>query len=345
MGPQPQTANQLNSVAGALPTAAVPGVTSAPKPSAGGYAAQGGYAAASQQVAKAPTPGPAIDKQTAASAKKLAKMPVYTPTTPAKGAGKSGSSESAPGVTPTGASDKSGSTPTSQTKAPVRLAAMPVAGNKEPERRERYADVPNADDMDVWAADASARDGKASASTAPAAAKSQSKVQPKVEKTQPPAQNEGPQWRDKYGDVADADELDCWAADSSATVEKVRAAVPAPGVTKESEVHDKFEQVIAEVTAADDMDTWAANIKETPQRNELVGLALRLERLPPDAPSSTVLSVLEAIERIPATFEDLQVTRLGVLTQPFKDSPDMQVRTVVKRLRHAWKQTPKDTVT
>lgn len=86
------------------------------------------------------------------------------------------------------------------------------------------------------------------------------------------------------------------------------------------------------------------------QRAEIVALAARLRSLmpPPETDgtgasvikleqSAEVCEVLSALERIPATLEDLKESQLGVLTQPLKDCSDPQVRALVKRLRKAWK--------
>ena len=44
-----------------------------------------------------------------------------------------------------------------------------------------------------------------------------------------------------------------------------------------------------------------------------------------------ICDVLQAIERSPITMDELRETQLGVLTQPYKDSPDIQVQKIGTR--------------
>eukprot|EP00971_Amphidinium_carterae_P184421 3661365-Amphidinium_carterae.1 len=70
---------------------------------------------------------------------------------------------------------------------------------------------------------------------------------------------------------------------------------------------------------------------------ELHSLASQLQSMPPDANVAHVLPLLQAIEAMPLSVEDLRATRLGVITQAFKDSPDPQVKACARRLRSGWK--------
>jgi len=75
-------------------------------------------------------------------------------------------------------------------------------------------------------------------------------------------------------------------------------------------------------------------------RAELQKLADRLTTVAAED-SAAICSILEALEKIPVTIDDLAETKLGVLTQPYKDSADKKVKVVAKRLRLAWKDTLK----
>mmetsp|Transcript_54078 Transcript_54078/g.128804 ORF Transcript_54078/g.128804 Transcript_54078/m.128804 type:complete len:573 (+) Transcript_54078:114-1832(+) len=77
--------------------------------------------------------------------------------------------------------------------------------------------------------------------------------------------------------------------------------------------------------------------EESSRLSALQHLATTLQNLPPDANSATVCEILQAIEQIPASVEDLKLTRLGVITQAYKDSLDPEVKVCARRLRSRWK--------
>lgn len=85
------------------------------------------------------------------------------------------------------------------------------------------------------------------------------------------------------------------------------------------------------------------------ERLKLHELAKELRALAPEGEVSqdhvAVGRVLEAISKLPpATFEDLRDTKLGILTRPYKDSSDQQIRALAKRLRKSWKDLVNDAV-
>merc|ERR1712048_684678 len=148
----------------------------------------------------------------------------------AKAADGTGTAETALRTRPAAISEKSGAAHASHLKAPVKLAAMPKLSDKASQRHEKFADVPVADDMGSWAADASARDGKPLATTPSDAGSSKSKAQTSHGESQPPSVDQAPKWSEKYAEVTDADYMDHWAADSSARNDKIRTAVTPPVV-------------------------------------------------------------------------------------------------------------------
>lgn len=163
-------------------------------------------------------------------------------------------------------------------------------------------------------------------------------------------------------EVEDADDMDAWAADTNVSAGRKKKAVPEPPAAPEPPVRKALEGDIA-----DDLPGWAADVdasaatdagmagagfvrksadkvdaaipKELPDLQTLVA---RLKNLPVQESAhkwdrTAICDVLEALEQIPLTVDDLRETKLGVLTQPYKDSPDAKVRTVARRLRKAWK--------
>lgn len=78
--------------------------------------------------------------------------------------------------------------------------------------------------------------------------------------------------------------------------------------------------------------------------SDLPSLALALAELAPDGcmagpeASDRVRQLLEAIEQQPASFEILRDTKLGIITKPYKDSPDPAIKAAASRLRKAWKE-------
>merc|ERR1719408_478536 len=119
-----------------------------------------------------------------------------------------------------------------------------------------------------------------------------------------------------------ADNIPGWAADVNA--DAARNAGYACPVTKS-------------------VKTPVAEVPVAPLANsELDRLVTRLKSLPVNASAhkfdkAAICEVLEAIEKIPLTTQDLRETQLGVLTQPYKDSPDPQVQMIARRLRKSWK--------
>merc|ERR1712087_738086 len=86
-----------------------------------------------------------------------------------------------------------------------------------------------------------------------------------------------------------------------------------------------------------------------PHRAELLALASKLRVLLPSegrskdeslsaAQTAEICEVLTALERLPATLDDLRESQLGLLTQTVKDSPDPQIKTITRRLRKSWKE-------
>jgi len=71
--------------------------------------------------------------------------------------------------------------------------------------------------------------------------------------------------------------------------------------------------------------------------SNLAELVKKLKSLPAEADAAVVLELLEAIECIPLTVDDLKETQLGIITQSYKDSADQRLRAIVKRLRRNWK--------
>mmetsp|Transcript_90147 Transcript_90147/g.291367 ORF Transcript_90147/g.291367 Transcript_90147/m.291367 type:complete len:559 (-) Transcript_90147:43-1719(-) len=77
---------------------------------------------------------------------------------------------------------------------------------------------------------------------------------------------------------------------------------------------------------------------------DLASLTRELVALAPDGgmagpeDCARVRELLEAIEKQPASFDILRDTKLGIITKPYKDSPDPQIKAVASRLRKAWKE-------
>eukprot|EP00405_Crypthecodinium_cohnii_P037728 CAMPEP_0206535486 /NCGR_PEP_ID=MMETSP0325_2-20121206/6166_1 /ASSEMBLY_ACC=CAM_ASM_000347 /TAXON_ID=2866 /ORGANISM="Crypthecodinium cohnii, Strain Seligo" /LENGTH=543 /DNA_ID=CAMNT_0054032483 /DNA_START=323 /DNA_END=1954 /DNA_ORIENTATION=+ len=96
----------------------------------------------------------------------------------------------------------------------------------------------------------------------------------------------------------------------------------------------------------------AAQLAAAPASASLDGLdiyqlASELARLAPEGSlpgpqdMERARKLLEAIEKLPATFEALRDTKLGIITKPYKDCPDAKVKAVVNRLRKVWKEVAK----
>ncbi|CAE7600211.1 zmpB [Symbiodinium sp. CCMP2592] len=87
---------------------------------------------------------------------------------------------------------------------------------------------------------------------------------------------------------------------------------------------------------SDEESHGPAGPRLSPRSATLFRLAGELQTAPAsDAP--TLLGILQELERLPATVELLRQTQLGVITQPFKDHGDPEVRALAKRLRRTWK--------
>merc|ERR1712216_636117 len=82
-----------------------------------------------------------------------------------------------------------------------------------------------------------------------------------------------------------------------------------------------------------------------PCKPALAELVRRLRSLPAESEPVAILEVLEAIECVPLTVEDLRETQLGIITQTYKDSDDQRLRAIVKRLRRSWKDMLKKSQT
>merc|ERR1712194_414421 len=165
-----------------------------------------------------------------------------------------------------------------------------------------------ADDMDDWNGDSSK--AKVAASTATPSA---------------------PMRVELLGDVAD--DIEGWAADvdpraateagyrgpNNAGIKTIASSNTAAAPTAPPRLKTAAEN-------AADLERWVARLKTLPVNSS----AHKFDR-------AAICETLEAIEQIPVTMHDLRETQLGVLTQPYKDSPDIQVQTIARRLRKSWK--------
>ncbi|CAE7451616.1 unnamed protein product, partial [Symbiodinium sp. CCMP2456] len=87
---------------------------------------------------------------------------------------------------------------------------------------------------------------------------------------------------------------------------------------------------------SDEESQGPAGPRLSPRSATLFRLAGELQTAPA-SDAATLLGILQELERLPATVELLRQTQLGVITQPFKDHGDPEVRALAKRLRRTWK--------
>ncbi|CAE7500851.1 Tcea1, partial [Symbiodinium pilosum] len=97
----------------------------------------------------------------------------------------------------------------------------------------------------------------------------------------------------------------------------------------------KLKDVVARFQSDEESQGPAAP-QMSPRSATLFRLAGELQTAP-GADTAALLGILQELERIPATVELLRRTQLGIITQPYKDHGDPEIRAIAKRLRRSWK--------
>ncbi|CAL1168688.1 unnamed protein product [Cladocopium goreaui] len=228
----------------------------------------------------------------------------------------------------------------------------PDAGEKEtPEEEESTLLHPEADsgeaDAAVAAAAAAAEAAAEAAEAAEAAPSPEAAVSSKeAEKTLLPEAPEAealaetvdqPQLEEDESTLPQPEAEPVEAADAASPMEEAVSAEASPTPVPE---HAEPAEPSVEATSAEgpteEAPAEVPEVPSSPRSSSLFSLAEQLQLQQGDEPRR-IVEILEELERIPVTVELLRQTQLGVISQPFKDHDDADVRKVAKRLRRSWK--------
>lgn len=224
----------------------------------------------------------------------------------------------------------------------------PDAGEKEtPEEEESTLLHPEADSGEADAAVAAAAAAAEAAEAAEAAPSPEAAVSSKeAEKTLLPEAPEAealaetvdqPQLEEDESTLPQPEAEPVEAADAASPMEEAVSAEASPTPVPE---HAEPAEPSVEATSAEgpteEAPAEVPEVPSSPRSSSLFSLAEQLQLQQGDEPRR-IVEILEELERIPVTVELLRQTQLGVISQPFKDHDDADVRKVAKRLRRSWK--------